>query len=74
MNAIVPAFGCATEGVPFNVALARVMGLVTEDLGTNDVPLAACVGRIIAAPLDARLDLPVSISRRWTAMLYVVLT
>ncbi len=58
MNAIVPAFGCATEGIPFNVALARVLGLVTEKLGTEDVPLAACVGRIIAAPFDARLNLP----------------
>jgi molybdopterin molybdotransferase len=58
MNAIVSAFGCATEGVPFNIASARVLGLVAEKLGIEDVPLAACVGRIIAAPFDARLDLP----------------
>lgn len=58
MNAIVPAFGCAAEGIPFDIALASVLGLVAEKLGIEDVPLAACVGRIIAAPFDARLDLP----------------
>jgi molybdopterin molybdotransferase len=58
MNAIVPVFGCATEGVPFDIALARVLGLVAEKLGIEAVPLAACAGRIIAAPFDAWLDLP----------------
>lgn len=58
MNAIVPAFCCTTEGIPFDVALARVLGLGAEKLGVEDVPLVACVGRVIAAPLKARLDLP----------------
>jgi molybdopterin molybdotransferase len=58
MNAIVPAFGCLAGGIPFDVALDRVLGLVTEKLGVEDVPLAECVGRVIAASFDARLDLP----------------
>jgi molybdopterin molybdotransferase len=58
MNAITPAFGCLAGGIPFDVALDRVLGLVAETLGVEDVPLAECVGRVIAAPFEARLDLP----------------
>ena len=57
MNVIVAAFGCSAEGIPFDVALARVLGHAAEELGVEDVPLAACAGRVIAAPFVARLDL-----------------
>ena len=43
MNVIVPTFGCAAVGIPFDVALGRVLGLVAEKPGVEDVPLAACV-------------------------------
>jgi molybdopterin molybdotransferase len=57
MTAITPAFGRSAEGIPFDVALARVLGLVAEKLGVEDTPLTACVGRVIAAPFEACLDL-----------------
>lgn len=58
MNAIVAAFDCTTVGIPFEVAFACVLGHVAEKLGVEDVSLAACVGRVIAAPFKARFDLP----------------
>jgi molybdopterin molybdotransferase len=58
MNAIAPGFGFSAEGIPFDIALARVLGHAAEELGVEDVPLAACAGRVIAAPFVARLDLP----------------
>jgi molybdopterin molybdotransferase len=58
MNVIASAFGCAAEVIPFDIALARVVGLAAEELGVEDVPLATCAGRVIATPFVARLDLP----------------
>ena len=58
MSAIAPAFGCLTGGIPFDVTLDRVLGLVADKLGVENVPLAECVGRVLTAPFEARLDLP----------------
>ena len=58
MNAIVPAYDYGAEGIQFEVALTRILGLVAEKLGVEVVPLAACVGRVSAAPQQARLELP----------------
>lgn len=57
MSAIAPAFGCLVEGIPSYVALDRVLGVVAEKLGVEDAPLAECVGCVIAAPFEPRLDL-----------------
>jgi molybdopterin biosynthesis enzyme len=58
VNAIVPAFDCRSEGIQFEAALTCILGLVAEKLGVEVVPLAACVARVIAAPRQARLELP----------------
>ncbi len=44
--------------MPFDIALGRVLGLVTGALGIEHVSLHECVGRILALPFEARLDLP----------------
>ncbi len=58
MNAITPAFGCAAGGVSFDVALGRVLSLVTGTLDNEEVTLMDCAGRVIASPFMARSDLP----------------
>ncbi|HVY18384.1 MAG TPA: gephyrin-like molybdotransferase Glp [Rhodopila sp.] len=58
MNAIAPAFGCTAGGLPFEDALHHVLALVTAPLPAERVPFAACVGRVLAQPVHARLDLP----------------
>jgi molybdopterin molybdotransferase len=58
MNAIAPAFGCTAGGMAFGDALARVLGLVETPLPAEQVPLTECLGRVLAEPFDARLDLP----------------
>jgi molybdopterin molybdotransferase len=58
MNAIAPAFGCATGGMPFEDALERVLRLVSAPLAFESIPLAFCVGRVLAAPFEAHLHLP----------------
>lgn len=58
MNAIAPAFGCATGGMPFEDALGRVLRLVAAPLAFESIPLTFCVGRVLAESFDARLNLP----------------
>jgi molybdopterin molybdotransferase len=58
MNAIAPISGCSGTGMPFDIALGRILGLVTGALGVEHVSLHDCVGRILAVSLEARLDLP----------------
>jgi molybdopterin molybdotransferase len=58
MNAITPIFGCSAAGMPFDTALGRVLGLVRGTLGIEHVSLCECVGRVLAVPFEARLDLP----------------
>jgi len=58
MNAIAPAFGCTAEGMPFAEALDRVLSLASPPLVHESATLAACVGRILAVDICARLDLP----------------
>jgi molybdopterin molybdotransferase len=58
VNAIAPAYGCEGDGIQFDVAVTRVLGLVAERVGVEEVPLTACAGRVIAAPWEARLGLP----------------
>ncbi|WP_181378120.1 molybdopterin molybdotransferase MoeA [Teichococcus aestuarii] len=63
MNAITPGFAradltCPGGGMPFEEARARVLALAEASLPAETVPLEACCGRIAAAPLQARLDLP----------------
>ena len=61
MNAIAPAFGCATGGMPFEDALERVLrlvSLVSAPLAFESIPLTFCVGRVLAESFEARLNLP----------------
>jgi molybdopterin molybdotransferase len=58
MNAIAPAFGCTAEGLHFDDALERVLGLAPAWPTVEDVALDACAGRILARDLLARRDLP----------------
>jgi molybdopterin molybdotransferase len=53
-----PAFGCAAGGIRFDDAVEQVLRLASSRLRTETLALAQCAGRVIAAPLDARLDLP----------------
>jgi molybdopterin molybdotransferase len=53
-----PAFGCAAGEIRFDDAVEHVLRLAPSRLRTETVALAQCAGRVIAAPLDARLDLP----------------
>ncbi len=58
MNAVAPGVGCAAHGMAFAEALQRVLTLVTEPLPSEPVPVAGCIGRVLAQPVVARLDLP----------------
>lgn len=58
MKAIGQTAGCAVGGMPFTVALARVLRLIPQALSIEEVSLAECVGRVLAEPLAARIDLP----------------
>lgn len=58
MNAIAPAFGCTAEGLHFDDALERVLGLAPIWLAVEDVALDGCAGRILARDLLADLNLP----------------
>lgn len=58
MNAIAPVFGCAAGGISCDAALGRVLSLVTEILGEEEVTLMDCTERVIASPFTARSDLP----------------
>jgi molybdopterin molybdotransferase len=58
MNAIAPAFGCVTGGMPFEDALERVLRLVAAPLASESIPLTFCAGRVLAEPFEARLNLP----------------
>jgi molybdopterin molybdotransferase len=58
MNAIAPAFGCATGGMPFEDALERVLSLVSAPLAVESIPLTFCAGRVLADSFAARLNLP----------------
>jgi len=53
-----PAFGCAAGEIRFDDAVEHVLRLAPSRLRTETLALAQCAGRVIAAPLDARLDLP----------------
>jgi len=53
-----PAFGCAAGGIRFDDAVEHVLSLAPSRLRTETVPLVECAGRVIAAPFEARLDLP----------------
>ena len=53
-----PAFGCAAGEIRFDDAVEHVLRLAPSRLRTETVALAQCAGRVIAAPLDALLDLP----------------
>jgi molybdopterin molybdotransferase len=58
MNAIAPAFGCATGGMPFEDALDRVLRLVSAPPAFETVPLTYCAGRVLAETVEARVSLP----------------
>jgi len=58
MNAMAPALGCATGGMPFEDALERVLRLVSAPLAFESIPLTFCVGRVLAESFDARLNRP----------------
>jgi molybdopterin molybdotransferase len=58
MNAIVPAFGCSDGGIRFDEALQRVLSLAPTTIGVEELQVDECVGRVIAGPFEARLDLP----------------
>lgn len=58
MNAIVPAFGCTSGNLAFEDALDRVLGLADGRLPVERVAVADCIGRVLAEPVTARLDLP----------------
>jgi molybdopterin molybdotransferase len=53
-----PAFGCAAGGIRFDEAVEHVVSLAPSTFRTETVPLVDCAGRVIAAPFEARLDLP----------------
>ncbi|MDA8248280.1 MAG: hypothetical protein M0Z28_03810 [Rhodospirillales bacterium] len=57
MNTTAPAFGCGADRIQFDVASTRILGLVAEKLGVEEVPLVARVGRVIAASWGARSEL-----------------
>lgn len=58
MNAIAPSIGCLVGGVPFQEARDRLLSLAAAPLPAETVPLSACIGRVAAEPVTARLDLP----------------
>jgi hemoglobin len=58
MNAIAPAFGCATRGMPFADSLKRVLGLVPAPLAFESIPLIFCAGRVLVESFEAGLNLP----------------
>jgi molybdopterin molybdotransferase len=58
MNAIASAFGRAAGGMPFEDALERVLRLVPAPLAFENISLTFCVGRVLAEPFEARLNLP----------------
>jgi molybdopterin molybdotransferase len=58
MNATTSGSGCAAGGTPLDVALERVLSLNKAVSGLEEVFLADCIGRSLARPVDARLDLP----------------
>jgi MoeA N-terminal region (domain I and II) len=51
-------FGCAGEGIRFDNAVEHVLSLAPSRFRAETVPLINCAGRVIAAPFEARLDLP----------------
>jgi molybdopterin molybdotransferase len=53
-----PAFGCAAGGIRFDEAVEHVLSLAPSTFRTETVPLVDCAGRVIAAPFEARVDLP----------------
>ena len=71
MNAITPVFGRAAGGISFDAALGRVLSLVTEILGDEEVALMDCTERVIASPFMRAATFPGLISRPWTATLSV---
>jgi molybdopterin molybdotransferase len=52
------AFGCAGGGIRFDDAVEHVLSLAPSRFRAETVPLVDCAGRVIAAPFEARLDLP----------------
>ena len=58
MNAVLPTFGCITEGLPFAEALDLVLNLAPSPSACETVALEDCVGRVLVADIQARLDLP----------------
>ena len=52
------AFGCAGGGIRFDDAVKHVLSLAPSRFRAETVPLVDCAGRVIAAPFEARLDLP----------------
>lgn len=52
------AFGCAGGGIGFDDAVEHVLSLAPSRFRAEAVPLVDCAGRVIAAPFEARLDLP----------------
>jgi molybdopterin molybdotransferase len=58
MNAFATGFGCATEGMPFEAALARILNLANDTPVPEQVVLAASAGRVLAETFMARLTLP----------------
>jgi molybdopterin molybdotransferase len=58
MNAFAPTFGCATDGMPFQAALAQILGLAEDKPVLEQVVLTASAGRVLAETFNARLNLP----------------
>ena len=58
MNAIATEPDCGQGGLDFEEARRRVLALATEALPPERVPVAGCVGRVLAGDVAALLDLP----------------
>jgi molybdopterin molybdotransferase len=59
MNAIVrPVGGCGIGGLSFDTAFARILALTLAPLAAERVALPESPGRVLAAAVPARLDLP----------------
>ncbi len=74
MNVVVPAYDCEAEGIQFDVAVTRVLGLVAEKVGVEEVPLIACAAA--SSPRPGRHDwgFHASTNPRWTVMLFAAPT
>jgi molybdopterin molybdotransferase len=58
MNAISADLACGAGGMAFEEARARVLALAGAPMAAEEVGIEDCIGRVLAASVQARLSLP----------------